>query len=358
MKILTILGARPQFIKAAVLSNEIARYNDVEEIIVHTGQHYDKNMSDVFFNDMKIPRPKYNLEVKSKFHGEMTGMMMAEIEKVAIQENPDWILVYGDTNSTLAGALVAAKLHIKLAHVEAGLRSYNMQMPEEVNRILTDRISDILFCPSNAAVKNLEKEGFYNMGKKIEVVGDIMFDSALHYSKFSSSLHFDLPPDYILSTIHRAENTTSEKLTTIFAALNKIGEEHKIILPIHPRTKSILANSEEDFKTSYPDIMFIEPQGYLQMLSLIKNSKMVITDSGGLQKEAYFFQKPCLTLRDQTEWIELVEQGYNRLSPISEANILANYKQLINTDFKFNTGIYGEGNTSEKIVNSLKNFTK
>ncbi|MCG7280441.1 UDP-N-acetylglucosamine 2-epimerase (non-hydrolyzing) [Chryseobacterium taklimakanense] len=358
MKILTILGARPQFIKAAVLSNEITSHNGIEEIIVHTGQHYDKNMSDVFFNDMRIPCPKYNLEVKSKFHGEMTGMMMAEIEKVAIKENPDWILVYGDTNSTLAGALVATKLHIKLAHVEAGLRSYNMEMPEEVNRILTDRISDILFCPSNAAVKNLEKEGFGNMGKKIEVVGDIMFDSALHYSKFNSNLQFDLPSDYLLSTIHRAENTTPEKLAVIFGALNKIGAEHKIILPIHPRTKSILANSVQDLETSYPNILFIEPQGYLEMLSLIRNSKMVITDSGGLQKEAYFFQKPCLTLRDQTEWIELVEQGYNKLSPISETDILANYKLLISTDFKFNKYIYGEGNTAEKIVNSLKNFTK
>ncbi|KAA5535389.1 non-hydrolyzing UDP-N-acetylglucosamine 2-epimerase [Paenimyroides baculatum] len=355
MKIITILGARPQFIKAAVLSNEIAKYNDVEEIIIHTGQHYDKNMSDIFFNDMKIPKPKHNLEIKSNYHGEMTGMMMREIEKVVLLEKPDWILVYGDTNSTLAGALVASKLHIKLAHVEAGLRSFNMKMPEEVNRILTDRISDVLFCPSNAAVKNLEIEGYLSMDKKVEVVGDIMFDSALYYSKFPSKKIESVPEKYILSTIHRAENTIPEKLEIIFDSLNNLGgSDTKVVLPIHPRTKNILATTDVNFSEKYSNIVFIEPQGYLEMLELIKNAVSVITDSGGLQKEAYFFQKLCLTLRDQTEWIELVENGYNILSPINEEAIIENYKKLMSFEGFFSKDIYGDGNTASKIVKILK----
>ncbi len=357
MKILTIIGARPQFIKAAVLSNEIANHLDIEEIIVHTGQHYDSNMSDVFFNDMKIPKPKYNLHIQSKTHGEMTGMMMTEIEKVAFTEKPDWILVYGDTNSTLAGALVAAKQHIKLAHVEAGLRSFNMKMPEEINRILTDRISNILFCPSQASVDNLNTEGYQNMqDKKIRIVGDIMFDSALYFSKFATKLNFQLPENYALCTVHRAENTTEEKLKTIFKALNIIGEELKIIIPIHPRTSGILSQIGQNYQEKYSNILFIEPQGYLEMLQLIKNSSLVITDSGGLQKEAYFFQKKCLTLRDQTEWVELVDQGYNMLSEIDENTILNNFRKLRGSEKKFSTNIYGEGNTAEKIIEELKNY--
>lgn len=358
MKILTIIGARPQFVKAAVLSRCIQQTDHVQEILVHTGQHYDKNMSDVFFEEMDIPQPKYNLHIQSKFHGEMTGKMMTEIEKIAISENPDWILVYGDTNSTLAGALVAAKLHIKLAHVEAGLRSFNNQMPEEINRILTDRLSNLLFCPTDNAIQNLKKEGFdLFKDKKIVKTGDIMLDASLFYSAKNVETSLELPKDFHLCTIHRAENTDDlKKLNTIFETLNAIGEETKVVLPIHPRTKSKITEIRPDFQTDFPNIIFCEPFSYFEMIWCLQNCKFVITDSGGLQKEAYFFKKYCLTLRDQTEWTELVTHGYNVLTAIEPSEILKNYNQLKSLHLTFDEQLYGDGQTGNLILTELLNY--
>lgn len=358
MKILTIVGARPQFIKAAVLSRIIANDEGTSEILVHTGQHYDENMSDVFFDEMNIPKPDYNLHIQSKLHGEMTGKMMTEIEKVVLLEKPDWVLVYGDTNSTLAAALVAAKLHIKLAHVEAGLRSFNNKMPEEINRILTDRLSNILFCPTDYAIKNLEAEGYGNFSDKVIVkTGDIMLDASLYYSQKKIVFNKKLPHNFVLCTVHRAENTDSkEKLFTIFKSLNEIGAKVNVVLPLHPRTKSKLETTEPNFQTAFPNIIFLEPQGYLEMIWLLKNCKFVITDSGGLQKEAYFFRKLCLTLRDQTEWKELVDNGYNLLSKIDKTEIVEKANKILNTKQDFETILYGNGKAGELILEKLKNY--
>lgn len=358
MKILTIIGARPQFVKAAVISRIIAEQENIKEVLVHTGQHYDKNMSDVFFEDMNIPQPDYNLHIQSKFHGEMTGKMMGEIEKVALKENPDWILVYGDTNSTLAGALVAAKLHIKLAHIEAGLRSFNNKMPEEVNRILTDRISNILFCPTENAMNNLKNEGFERLSdKKIIKTGDIMLDASNYYMSKSNKPEVEIPSDFNLCTIHRADNTDDpQKLSIIFDSLNEIGNETKIVLPIHPRTKSLLSQLNPDYEKDYSSILFCEPFGYFEMIWCLQNAKIIITDSGGLQKEAYFFKKPCLTLRDQTEWTELVDYGYNILSKIDKKNILENYHHIKTIKKDFNDQLYGDGKTGELILKELQNY--
>lgn len=358
MKILTIIGARPQFVKAAVLSRIIAGQEGVEEVLIHTGQHYDSNMSDIFFEEMNIPKPHYNLQVKSKFHGEMTGKMMAEIEKVVQQENPDWILVYGDTNSTLAGALVASKMHIKLAHVEAGLRSFNNRMPEEINRILTDRVSNILFCSTDNAVNNLVNEGFEKFeDKKIFKTGDIMLDASIYYAHKSRKPDFNLPEQFNLCTIHRADNTdNAQRLLTIFESLNEIGSETKIVLPIHPRTRLLLSELNADYEKEYANILFFEPFGYFQMIWCLQHAKFVITDSGGLQKEAYFFKKPCLILRDQTEWVELVDYGYNVLSKIDKKDILENYHQIKTIKKDFNDQLYGDGKTGELILKELQNY--
>ncbi|RDI12182.1 non-hydrolyzing UDP-N-acetylglucosamine 2-epimerase [Flavobacterium sp. AG291] len=358
MKILTIVGARPQFVKAAVLSRAISQRSDITEILVHTGQHYDANMSDVFFEEMNIPQPDYNLHVQSKLHGDMTGKMMSEIENIAIKENPDWILVYGDTNSTLAGALVASKLHIKLAHVEAGLRSYNNLMPEEINRILTDRVSDILFCPTTTAVENLQKEGYGNLkGKKIVQTGDIMLEASLYYAAKNQHSKLDLPSKFILCTVHRAENTDNpEKLKTIFESLNEIGKDVPVVLPIHPRTKGKLNDIFTDAETRFPNIKLLAPIGYYDMIWCLQNCEFVITDSGGLQKEAYFFKKYCLTLRDQTEWVELVQNGYNILSNIDKEDILNNFSKLKDINKNFDEELYGDGKTGLQIINELLNY--
>ena len=359
MKILTILGARPQFIKAGSVSREIAKNNEIIEIIVHTGQHYDANMSDIFFEEMQIPKPDYFLGIGGKSHGAMTGQMIEKIEDVALKEKPDWIMVYGDTNSTLAGAIVASKLHIKLAHVEAGLRSFNMKMPEEVNRILTDRVSDILFCPTQTAVENLKKEGFpfntANGKQKIVNVGDVMQDGALFYKNFSkepSNLQLKTS-NYILCTIHRAENTDNpQRLKAIFDALNEIAKEKQIILPLHPRTRKIIQTSNLQLETS--NLKIIDPVGYLEMVWLIDNCSMVMTDSGGLQKEAYFFNKPCITLRDETEWVELVEIGVNTIVGADKEKILKAYKATSNLKLETsNLNLYGGGRASERIVKEL-----
>jgi UDP-GlcNAc3NAcA epimerase len=351
MKILTILGARPQFIKAGTVSREIAEHKEIEEIIVHTGQHYDSNMSDIFFEEMKIPKPHYFLGIGGKSHGAMTGNMIEKIEEVALKENPHWILVYGDTNSTLAGALVASKLHIKLAHIEAGLRSFNMKMPEEVNRILTDRVSNILFCPTNTAVQNLKDEGFDNFGCKIIKSGDVMYDGALFYKKLAKKISCEIKDNFILSTIHRAENTDNEsRIKSIFEALNEIAKDKQVILPLHPRTKKII----EDLEIETKRLTIIEPVGYLEMVWLIDNCFLIMTDSGGLQKEAFFFEKPCITLRDETEWIELIDNGFNILTGANRDKILSTYRdQEYKFKSNFNMKLYGDGTTSQKIVLEL-----
>ena len=353
IKTLTIIGARPQIIKAATLSRRIKNQysSKVEEVLVHTGQHYDENMSTVFFKDMGIPKPKYNLGLGGLSQSAMTGRMMEGLEEVCLKEKPDWVLVYGDTNSTLAGSLVASKLQIKLAHVEAGLRSHNMNMPEEVNRILTDRISTLLFCPSALAVKNLETEGFKSFpNAKIKNVGDIMYEGAMHFSKQSRKPpelnHTDLD-NYVLATIHRAETTDNiENLKSVVEALNTINESKPVIVPIHPRTCSMIKDNNIEVT-----FQMINPVGYLEMIWLIQNCSLVITDSGGLQKEAYFFEKRCLTTRTETEWVELVESGNNVLVAYEVNKILSAF----NAPRKFNPSgkFYGDGNTSELIIKAL-----
>ncbi|MFA5233455.1 MAG: UDP-N-acetylglucosamine 2-epimerase (non-hydrolyzing) [Sulfurimonas sp.] len=362
MKILTILGARPQFIKAGSVSREIAKHKEIKEVIVHTGQHYDANMSDIFFEEMQIPKPNYFLGIGGKSHGAMTGQMMQMIEEVALKENPDWIMVYGDTNSTLAGALVASKLHIKLAHIEAGLRSFNMKMPEEVNRILTDRVSDILFCPTDAAVQNLKNEGYDNFDCQIVKSGDVMQDGALFYRGLAVKPNIDIKDNFILCTIHRAENTDDEtRLRSIFEALDEIAKEKQVILPLHPRTKKILENLKltegNPFRENIQNLTLIDPVGYLEMIWLIDNCSLVMTDSGGLQKEAYFFQKPCITLRDETEWVELVECGANVLVGADKRKIVEAYKnrQPLATNYH-SLNLYGGGKASENIIKELLDY--
>ncbi len=322
MKIVSIVGARPQFIKLAPLSVELRKLG-IEEIILHTGQHYDDNMNEIFFKELEIPEPNYNLGVGSGSHGEQTGRMLIEIEKILIKEKPDLVIVYGDTNSTLAGALAAKKLHMFLAHVEAGLRSFNKKMPEEINRIVADHLSDILFCPTETAVENLRKEGIL---KGVYLVGDIMFDALEHFVKISQRKSRILeilnlkPKDYYLLTIHRAENTDNiERLKSILSAL---GESRKnIIFPIHPRTKNRIKElGLENYLSS--NIKTIEPVGYLDMLELERNAYAILTDSGGVQKEAFWLKVPCITLRDETEWIETVRYGWNTLVGADKNKIL------------------------------------
>ncbi|SFV60172.1 UDP-N-acetylglucosamine 2-epimerase [hydrothermal vent metagenome] len=348
MKVVTIIGARPQFIKAGSVSREMSKYSKIQEVIVHTGQHYDTNMSDIFFEEMKIPKPDYFLGIGGKSHGAMTGQMIEKIEEVVIKEKPDWIMVYGDTNSTLAGAIVASKLHIKLAHIEAGLRSFNMQMPEEVNRILTDRVSNVLFCPTDIAVDNLKNEGFDNFDCKIIKSGDVMQDGAQFYKNLSVKPNCMINNNYILATIHRAENTDDiHRLTSIIEALNEINKKTQVILPLHPRTKKII--EQNNIKI---DFTVLEPVGYLEMVWLIDNCYLVMTDSGGLQKEAYFFKKPCITLRDETEWIELIDNKFNVLAGADKNNILSLFENYAFND-DFSIDLYGLGKASRVIVKEL-----
>ena len=354
MKIATIIGARPQFIKAAVVSRAINNVKNVDEIIIHTGQHYDQMMSDIFFEEMEIRKPNYNLNVNGLSHGAMTGQMLEKIEQVLVAEKPDWVLVYGDTDSTLAGALAASKLHIKLAHVEAGLRSFNMQMPEEINRILTDRISNVLFCPTEQAVENLYNEGFNNFDCRILKCGDVMYDAALFYQSKATKPNANIPAKYILCTVHRAENTdNSDNLKNIFNAIEEISKTTPVVIPIHPRTQKILKASNYNFAES--NITFINPVGYFEMIWLINNSLLVMTDSGGLQKEAYFFKKKCVTLREQTEWIELVNCGCNVIAGTSSKNILDSVSQMLLATPSFSEPLYGDGNAGRDIIDTLNN---
>ena len=344
MKILTAVGARPQFIKLAALS-KILRKNGINEIIVHTGQHYDENMNDLFFKELEIPEPDYNLGIGSGNHGEQTGRMLIEIEKIILKENPDLVIVYGDTNSTLAGALSASKLHIKLAHVEAGLRSFNKRMPEEINRVLTDHVSDILFCPTQTAVENLKNEG---ITKGVYLVGDVMFDALIHFSKISEiksnileSLNIK-PKEYYLATIHRAENTDNyERLKNILTAFSQM--DKIVVFPIHPRTKKMINYYGLDDLLENVNIKVTDPVGYLDMLKLEKNAKAILTDSGGVKKEAFWLKVPCITLRDETEWVETVNLGWNRLVGSDVEKILEAVRNL-----KFDVDVSFENDFSAK----------
>jgi len=353
-KIVTIVGARPQFVKAAVLSRLIEREHSdsFQEVLVHTGQHYDKNMSDVFFSEMEIPLPQINLEIGSGTHGAMTGRMLEAVEKVLMAEKPDYVLVYGDTNSTLAGALAASKMHIPVVHVEAGLRSFNKLMPEEQNRILTDHISSLLLCPTGTAVKNLEAEG---INKGVHQVGDVMLDASLFYRDKSHDTPSALPPEirnmdsFFLITLHRAENTDDPaRLKTIVEAMNSMTDRAGVF-PLHPRTKKMLETHNLSFS---PHIKIIEPVGFLDMIRLESECDFILTDSGGVQKEAYFFKKPCITLRDQTEWVETVDAGWNTIVGADEEKIL-NAVSRVNSIPSDYPALYGDGRTGNRILKLL-----
>ncbi len=359
MKIVTVIGARPQFIKAAVVSRWLRQTPGCKEILVHTGQHYDENMSDVFFQELEIPTPAYHLGIGSGAHGAQTGRMLEAIEKVLLETKPDKLIIYGDTNSTLAGALAAAKLHIPVAHVEAGLRSFNRKMPEEINRVVADHLSTWLFAPTEAAVENLRHEGVPE--DKIFLVGDVMYDAAIY---FGSRTRADTlgklgleSKQYVLATIHRAENTdTAARLRDVFGGLNAIAEEVPVVLPLHPRTRAALTRA--NLLDSYsPNLRLLDPLGYLDMVMLEKHASVIATDSGGVQKEAFFHRVPCVTLRDETEWVELVELGWNRLVPpidadTIEAGVLASLR-----DKKIRSApahLYGGGQAGETITRLLQ----
>ena len=363
-KILTIVGARPQFIKAAALSAQLEKIEVIEEVVIHTGQHFDRSMSDVFFQEMSIPVPRYNLNISSLNHGSMTGRMMEELEKIFIDERPDAVMVYGDTNSTLAGALGASKLHIPVIHVEAGLRSHNMKMPEEINRILTDRVSSLLLCPSILASDNLLLEGYENFDSQIEVVGDVMEDVAKYYSstvEWDEEIAHDFGIEenkYVLFTCHRAENTDdSSRMDEIIRGLNTVSKFLPVVWPLHPRLKSKII----DYNLS-ENIHIIEPLGYSEMVRMIKYCSVVATDSGGLQKEAYYFGKYCITLRDETEWNELVDNNFNFLVGANAIEFERRIKEVIMKTFNSSIELYGGGkaavNSSQVIqdfLSSLKN---
>ena len=346
---MTIIGARPQFVKAATVSRAMREHHSkIREIIVHTGQHYDANMSEIFFEELEIPRADYNLGIGGGSHGQNTGRMIETVEAVLIKEKPDWVLVYGDTDSTLAGTLAAVKLHIPIAHIEAGLRSFNRGMPEEINRVLTDHASNLLFTPTDTATSNLLKEGINK--NRIKQVGDVMYDAALFYrSKAQRPRTIRTDGGFVLATIHRAENTDNpNRLTEIFGALNEIAATKPVILPLHPRTKKLLAQNQ----TNSDRITILEPVGYLQMIWLLEHCDLVVTDSGGLQKEAYFFGKPCITTRDETEWVELVKLGANIItgaSSISIHNAIIHFK---NTSVQAQD-FYGSGHAADAIVKTL-----
>lgn len=346
MKIATIVGARPQFIKAAPVSNLLRKHH--AEVLIHTGQHYDNNLSDIFFNELAIPSPDYNLGVGSGPHGEQTGTMLTRLEKILIEEKPDWTLIYGDTNSTLAGALASTKLHIPVAHVEAGLRSFNRRMPEEINRVVADHLSELLLCPSDVAVANLAAEG---LTKGVHNIGDVMAD-ALFYAKKRAMekstilTRMDLSEKrYLLATVHRAENTDDpQRLENIFRALSNAGE--KVVFPIHPRTRAALS-SVNHFQPGL-NIQLIDPVSYLDMIQLESRARLILTDSGGIQKEAYWLGVPCITLRDETEWVETVQAGWNRLAGANPDLILELIKSF--SPPSTHPPLYGDGNAAARCV--------
>ena len=356
MKVLTVIGARPQFIKAAVVSNAL-RARNIEEFLVHTGQHFDENMSNVFFDEMGISEPQANLGISGGTHGKMTGEMLIEVEKLVIEQKPDWVLVYGDTNSTLAGSLAASKLNVPCAHVEAGLRSDNRNMPEEINRILTDHASDLLFTPTKIAYDRLLSEGIPK--KKIVRTGDVMLDAARSFEKVAfanSTILSDLnltEQSFVLCTLHRAENVDDpEILEWIVNGLNETSKEMPIVFPLHPRTKAKLKEFGLFEKISSA-IKLTPPVGFLDILVLQSSSSLIVTDSGGMQKEAFFQKKPCVTVRTETEWAELLEGGHNRLArPIVDA-IRDKAKDALEAHIDWSIELYGDGHSSETIADSL-----
>jgi UDP-GlcNAc3NAcA epimerase len=375
MKIITIIGARPQIIKSAAISRAIRNHfsTEIKEIIVHTGQHYDENMSEVFFDELSIPRPNYNLNVGSGSHGAQTARMLEGIENIILSEKPDALVVYGDTNSTVAGGLAASKLDVPLVHIEAGLRSFNKKMPEEINRIMCDHVSTLLFSPTAKGIENLEKEGF-NLAAvapftidnpKVYHCGDIMYDNSIFFSHVSdqnSKILADLgiEGDFILSTIHRNNNTDEpDRLQAIFTALIEIAEENKIpvVLPLHPRTKKMMElNLTPELSarlTSSQFIRIIPPVSFLDVIALEKNASFIVTDSGGVQKEAFFFEKPCIILRSETEWVEIVENGNAILCDADKNRILNAYKKLANNNHLTYPQLFGDGESAVFICQEI-----
>jgi UDP-GlcNAc3NAcA epimerase len=356
VRIASITGTRPQFIKAAAVSESVRQMPGLEEILIHTGQHYDPEMTGFFFTDLGLPVPAYNLQVHSGSHGAQTGRMLERLEEVLEREKPDWVIVYGDTNSTLAGALAAAKLHIRLAHVEAGLRSFDRRMPEEVNRVLTDHVSDLLLAPTTVAVQNLQREGI--AGPSVHLVGDVMYDSFLQYTAralgASSVLHRLCvePRNYVLATIHRAGNTDDRvTLSAIFHGLLEVAATVPVVFPIHPRTRKSLRTAGL-LDAAEQNLRVIDPVGYFDMLVLEHHACLIATDSGGVQKEAFFHGVPCVTLRPETEWTELVESGWNRVVPPLNGNVgtsilaaLAGKRPGERPNY-----IFGDGNAAGKIA--------
>ena len=374
MKIVTIIGARPQIIKAAALNRAICNhYSDrIQEVIVHTGQHYDDNMSQVFFDELQIPRPDYNLHVGSASHGVQTARMTEGIETILIKEQPDFIVLYGDTNSTLAGAIAAVKIHVPIVHIEAGLRSFNKAMPEEINRIVCDHCSTLLFTPTKAGLENLKHEGFpinndgpYTIDNpKVYHCGDIMYDNSLHFADIAEEKtdiiqRLDLVgKPFILSTIHRDSNTDHpERLGAIFDALIELSKENQIVLPLHPRTakllKTNLSNEKQALVFSIPNIKLIPPVSFLEMIALERHAQLVMTDSGGVQKEAYFFKKPGIILRPETEWVEIVETGNAILADADECSILKAWQHFKDNPPTVFPEIFGDGHAAEFILNVM-----
>lgn len=354
MKVVSVIGARPQFIKCGPVSRQLRAKH--EEIIIHTGQHYDANMSDVFFRELDIPAPDYNLEVGSGTHGEQTSRMLTGIERILLETKPDYVLIYGDTNSTLAGALAASKLHIPVAHVEAGLRSYDRTMPEEINRVVADHVSDLLFCPTRVSAENLRREG---IEQGVSVTGDVMVDT-LYYArdqrKLTNAPVHELgqnPGDYLIATIHRASNT--DDIRNLAAILQAFSDSpFTVVFPLHPRTRKIIQNEGLEQYVG-EKIRITDPLPYTTMLSLVSNARAVLTDSGGIQKEAYILKKPCITIRDNTEWVETVQDGWNVLTGADRHRISQAIRDLDHRMPRTHSEVYGDGHAAERIVSILEN---
>lgn len=364
-RILTVVGARPQFVKAAVVSQALADAGEVEEVMLHTGQHYDDAMSAVFFRELGIPEPRYNLGIGSGAHGRQTGTMLAGIEEVLLNERPGAVLVYGDTNSTLAGALAAAKLHIPVVHVEAGMRSFNRAMPEEINRVLTDHVSDTLLAPTETARANLVREG---IGRdRIDVIGDVMYDAALRFGSRAAgacqAAGIALPDRFVLATVHRAENTDSpDRLSVIVRSLLEISRHCPVVLPLHPRTRQAIESLDPPALLGSSGLRILPPMGYLAMLELERRAALVITDSGGVQKEAYFARVPCMTLRGETEWVELVDSGWNQLVPPTDvAAVVKSAEALLGPSRRLPAGdgdLYGGGQAAVRAAAAVWNLLR